>query len=712
MNDSTFSYPEFKEGQVLTHNDLNLLRDYLYTKSAFQGRALIGFGVACGLEGSLSDSALAVTSGFALAQGGRELRLTAPASLSLTSPTVDPATYGFIETAPGGFTPVLRPRDTVRAAGGTCDEDGCTTHTEIHDEGVEIVLVAGRLLLPTVLQSSVFDLDPIDPKTNPTLTGFAGLRDALRSALTGLLDTATLDLLTSAKLKLDGPPGLDLRKVGLVNEVLYTLCDYFLCKASDAVPCGGYGAPPTAVALGWLSGSSTAWKWDQRYRHYFQLSLPLYRGVHDYRGEQLCGRYLDHIRTLLQSFDPAPAPPQPGGGGGGGTGPTIDFCTYTDIVLGRCHGWYPPIRVDLWPPRKYVDPTRWVKVTINPRDDPLLQKLRPQVDDAFVVTKQAGVIDPADKGVAAITNTLGWPADKSAANIAAAADAKGTKTTVNVVTLDEFKDVEGLQPSLTASASDTIYLGVDGEGRVAATGVIPTSGTIAEIPGTVAAAKNAENVANGISGRVGQMEAGFTTFKASLSQQFADFKAGFTLEGFDPDRFAQLENRVLQVEQEFTGLHGDVKEQLGRVTALETQAGTLETRANNIDTRIDGVSRRFDVQATTVKTAPSVAQTTALNASIYQALDAMRDAVKLGSTRSAGPRVRATLSDVEDQFAVLQRESVSTTPILEAHPEAVADVLDGMVAAVSAMGVTEEQPEMQKLTETVAALKSQLGIAG
>lgn len=707
MNDSTFSYPEFKEGQVLTHNDLNLLRDYLYTKSAFHGRALFGFGVACGLEGSVAASTLTLGTGFALAQGGRELRLNAAATVSLAAPAADPAVYPFIDAGPGGFTPVLRPRDGVRASGGTCDAEGCTTHTEIHDEGVEIALVAGRLKIDPLLDSAVFDLDPIDPKTNPSLTGFAGLRDALHSALAGLVDPATLDLLTPAKLKLEGPPGLDLRKVGLVNEVLYTACDYFLCRVNDAVACGGLTAPPAAVALGWLSRSGSTWTWDQRYRHYFQLSLPLFRAVHDYRGQQLCSRYLDHIRVLLESFDPAPAPPS-----GGDGGPVVDFCGIHEVIFGLCGDWEPPVRVDIWPPRKYIDPSRWVEKTINPLDDPLKWAVRPDVDDTIVITKQSGVFDPADKGVAWITNTLGWDAEQSATKIRDAAAAKGTTATVNVVSLEEFNGVAGLQPALAASASDTIYLGMDGAGRVAATGVIATSGTIAEVPGAVATAQNAAQVANGISERVGLVESGFTSFQESMANQFTEFKSGFALDGIDLNRFAQFETRLLGVEQEYAGLHGDIQEQAGRVAAIETRAGTLETRANSVDARIDSVSRRFDVQATTITAAPSVERTTALNASMFQALDAMRDAIKAGSTRRAGPAVRDTLSNVGDQFAVLQRESVAASPILESHPEAVADVLDGMVAAVGAMGLAPESAEFQKLSNSVSALKSLVGMGG
>ena len=80
ISGTEYCYPDFKEGQVLSHNDLNTLRDYLYTKLAFHGRALIGFGVACGLDGTVAGSSLALTKGFALGQGGRELIASNPAT--------------------------------------------------------------------------------------------------------------------------------------------------------------------------------------------------------------------------------------------------------------------------------------------------------------------------------------------------------------------------------------------------------------------------------------------------------------------------------------------------------------------------------------------------------------------------------------------------------------------------------------------------------
>jgi hypothetical protein len=105
-------YPDFVEGQVLTHNDLNLLRDYLYSRWAFDNSCMFGFGVACGLDGT-AGTQLSIDGGFALAQDGRLLRVTAAASFDWSSiaglaAAVKPADYGIDFLAGAGYTAVLR----------------------------------------------------------------------------------------------------------------------------------------------------------------------------------------------------------------------------------------------------------------------------------------------------------------------------------------------------------------------------------------------------------------------------------------------------------------------------------------------------------------------------------------------------------------------------------------------------------------------------
>ena len=202
-------FPEFQDGQVLTHNDLNVLRDFLYGKYVFQNRALFGWGVACGLRGSvLANTTLDLSPGFGLAGGGRELLYTD--SLSTPCAAITAAggvTYDFIDTAPGGFTAILRAKDTPQPAGGECTDEGCDTHTELVCQDAEIVFVAGRLALSGVADDPAFDLAPVEP-SGTTITGFDVLKAVLIARMTPLLDGATMTMLS--ELTLTGTPGTDL----------------------------------------------------------------------------------------------------------------------------------------------------------------------------------------------------------------------------------------------------------------------------------------------------------------------------------------------------------------------------------------------------------------------------------------------------------------------------------------------------------------------
>jgi hypothetical protein len=690
MNDSTFSYPEFKEGQVLTHNDLNLLRDYLYTKSMFHGRALFGFGVGCGLEGRIDGSSLKIGTGFALAQGGRELRLTSEASFSLTgTPASDSTSYNFIDagttsTSPGGFTPIIRPKDTIEPPGGVCDEDGCTTHTEVHHEAAEVVLIPGQLKLAVELSNPVFELKPIEPKTNPSLQGFAALRDALKTALTPYLQADTLDYLLPSKLKLEGPPGVDLRKVGLVNEVLYTTWDFFVCRMTDSTPCGGYTAPPQAVALGWLHKPAADWIWEPRYRHWFQLSLALYRAMRGFRGQDVCAVYLDHIRYLLESFEVPVIPPSTGNGGGGTVVKdpgTVYICTAWD----RAHGLCGPPRKEL---RYEVDTTRVPHRNPLGPDDYIPVSLPDDQTLTEILT-----IDPADSGIITITDFLGTNAKKAGPKIKEAIDKTGIEGKVEVLTLDEFNKVEGIVPALAVAATDAIFLAMNEDGAVIATGAVPTTKAIGDVAGIAETARNAEGIAKGMDGRITGVENGFTQYKTDLDKSFGDFKTEMGTQ------FTTFKNSLPMTQINAAAELGDklheVELEVGKQGATLIQ---MDTRTKNLETRGLPVTGG---RGTTV---------TALNMSLYESLDAMRDAIKAGSTQRAGPTVRRTLANVDAQFEVLRGEAVEDVPLTESHPQALAEVMDGIVEAVAAMGLAADSPEFENLTKNIAALKGAMGV--
>jgi hypothetical protein len=665
-------YPEFKEGQVLTHNDLNALRDYLYTKLSFHGRALIGFGVACGLDGTIAGSSLSLTTGFALAQGGRELIVdVAPNPVNLATVALDNTSYAFIDTSKGGVTPILRATETVQQASGECTAAGCTTHTDLHCEGAEIVYVAGQLKLGPDLGNSVFDLQPIIPKTNPSLTGFAGLRDNLYRALNGLVDNETRNLLSA--LRADGPKGIDLLKVGIVNEVLYTLWDYYRCRANESAPCGGYTGN-AAVALGWASQSGGNWAWTCRYRHDFQLALPLFRGVHATGCEDVCGRYLDRIRELIQDFTP-PAVPPAGGGGRPPNGTRI--CTIADIKAGRCPDWWGHRRPD-WPPIKWIDPSRGRPKPVNPGDPAPWEEVF--TADPWETFAHANAVDPVAAGVINSFTLIGTDGPAMRGALENTIKDSGLDAAVTTLSISEFNQDERdgqLEHVLVAAASDTITLGLNDDGVVVALGIVPTGqtlGGVSAIRETAIGARDA--VANAVE-ELGGLQERVETFSTHTNEI--------------QDSLSALQERVD-----------------GFKTRLDTQEVTvtrLDDSNTRLTTRLDLISQRGTVGlGTGTVTTPGT-----INASIYEALDSMGRAIKAGSTRRAGPAVRQELANAAPQLSILQRETVGSTHVAAAQPVALVDVVDSMVLAIGKMGLADDAPEMKDLQANVSALKGQLG---
>jgi hypothetical protein len=49
-------------------------------------------------------------------------------------------------------------------------------------------------------------------------------------------------------------------------------------------------------------------------------------------------------------------------------------------------------------------------------------------------------------------------------------------------------------------------------------------------------------------------------------------------------------------------------------------------------------------------------------------------------------------------------------PLTESHPQALAEVMDGIVEAVAAMGLAADSPEFENLTKNIAALKGAMGV--
>jgi hypothetical protein len=692
-----FCYPHFKDGQVLTHNDLNQLRDFLYTKSMFHSRALFGFGVACGLEGVLSGASLEFSSGFALAQGGLELIFPDAAApqrtFGLGSVTQVPDSYPFIDAAQAGITAILRPLEVVEEAGGTCGAEGCTTHTDRHCQQAEIVWVRGRLRLDTLAADSAFSLQPIVPRTNPSLTGFAGLRDAVFARLSGLVDNATRNLLKN--LTLTGPVGIDLLKVGVVNEVLYTLWDYLQCKRAETVACFGETGVP-AVALGHASQTGTTWTWNQQYRHYFRLSLALHRAIRGYRGQELCERHLDHIRTIIQDFTPPPLPTDPRDV----DPPDIDYhlCSGVHIALGKCLDWQGGFR-EHWPPYGWIDPTKqrqpW---EIDPLFDPV-----PFVDVYGNPWEYAGHInelDPVQVGTLNSYPLLGKDGQGTKDLVEGLIRAQGFEPDVHVVTEAEFGGVEGLEPALMGAASDGLYFSTNAAGAVTGMGIVPTSQNLGQVTNLAASADKALTDAQSalgqiavFDGRIEATEQGIATLQGGLGEFDEKFEKGLlNLE-------ADLGRQITDVRASIPAAE-KLNIAVGLADKYETLAGDLRELQGRVDV---GAPRAVGGVVVGDKAVEA-------NRALRGTLDTIAVAIERSATTRQVTKVREELSKIQPALQKLDEVTESGVLMTAAQPEALATVMEGLTNAVVAAGIATNSVEFSNLRNGVDALRFTMGV--
>jgi hypothetical protein len=734
LNPTEFCYPDFKEGQVLTHNDLNRLRDHLYTKLAFHTRALFGFGVACGLDGTIAGSTLTLTPGFALAQGGRELIRDTATTVALGSLTTDPTVYPFIQTTSGGstlggYTAILRESEQVQAAGGTCDAAGCTIHTEVHCQSSEIVFVPGRLDLGQYLGGAVFALSPVSPATDPTLSGFVALRDALYTALSGLVDEATRNQLKA--LALTGPKGVDLLKVGIVNEVLYTLWNYYQCKQAQTTPCFGMTGN-AAVALGWVHQSGGTWIWECRYRHHYRLSLALYRAMQGYRCEDVCGRYLDHVRLIVEDFTPPVVPDDPDDvedppDGG------FHICTALEIKQGLCDDWWGGRDPHL--PKDFLDPNKVQKHPKFPPDPDGPIVFPADGGDPWETIVNVNVLDPVQSGVINTHQVLGYGGEKTKEVLEKSILEAGSQPTVTVMTTEEMGDRRDIQPAVMAAASDSIYLGVNDAGAVAAVGIIPTSQTLAEVPGIANEARDASVRA----GRALDDAAAARTAATQLEGGFSELRGDLTSLSNSFDSFTrrsseQIGDFEVELRQEVQGLRESIPdtmvlqqaaglgEEFGEMRKESIQLGDtvrahgetldrLDGEAERVNDRIDGMSRRFDAVA--VRAAggqPSPESVNEVNMALYKSLDSLREAASATATPETAPKVMEVLKGITPELNVIKGQVEAGVPLTEAEPEALTTVMDGMVRALQAAGLSADAPEVRDAQRQITELRSSLGL--
>ena len=540
-------YPAFEDGQTLTAHDLNQLREFLHGRDRLLGR-LTGFGVNCGLGGSVSGTTLTIAPGLAVDQVGEPMLLAAAQTIPLP-PTVS-AGQPFAFIAPGaGFSVVLESTDTFQTA-PDCGETDCEGHAEEHTRAVALRVVSGRITGPwfDFANEALLTVQPMLLSLMSAPQGNYGtLKTAIADRLTNpggspLIDPALITRLRGTSLAAGDLPGVKGYKAGFINQVLFATLDLLRCRALMAPSCDRT-TPRPGVVLGWVRLAGTTWQWDCGYRHAWEPPRGLVEAFIGGDCADPCGLYRDELEGLIAGYAP-PDPPTTTG-----PGPVVVVCPHGMVMVnGRC------LRVQ-YPP-KTIDPN-WTKVWIKdprgPRWNPPTD-IRERLDEIVVDIYAAEPLTFFGTGVINALDTLGWGREVVTATLTdTITELGGTAHIVMVHTEQELtRDAAGYEPGASFNLGDTIVLTVDTADRVVALGRVPGA-HIAREMGTALPAATAKATEALAATEIQQGElATITTQVGGLREELDGFK------GFEQ---TTTQWRV-EVVQELAGVGATVEQQV------------------------------------------------------------------------------------------------------------------------------------------------------
>jgi hypothetical protein len=514
-------YPVFAGGQTLTARDLNQVRAFLHDRDRLLGR-LIGFGVNCGLGGTVSGSTLTIAPGLAVDQVGEPLLLGAAARITLP-PSPAGAAFDFIATGPGGFSVVLESTDTVEPV-PDCGEAGCEGHAEPHVRSVALTVVPGRVTGTRFDfgNETLLTVEPLRLSVDGNPQGaFVGLRNAIVSRLQNggspLISGTLISQLQGMSIGSSDLPGVKGYKAGFLNQVLFAALDLLRCRALSAVPCDRSTTRP-GVVLGWVHQVGGSWVWDCGYRHRWEPPVGFSQASLGGTCSDACGLYTDRLEGLISGYAPPdPPPPQPGGGGGTTVDPGIFvFCPQgTVLVGGRCVNiLLPPPEI----PEYWIKP--WVEWPPNPGDPYPFPDLTTQPWEVYGT-------DPwtyFGEGVLSVMPGLGYDAGAVRTQLGNKITELGGTPNIVITTVGELGSVEGYSPAGGINIADTVVLTADDNGRVIGTGRIAAAHTARKLGTELPAAVGKADQALGATAELSASVAGLGDDLTGLHTEFAGFQ--------------------------------------------------------------------------------------------------------------------------------------------------------------------------------------------
>lgn len=672
---TAFKYPGFVEGQILRRDDLNGLRDYLADRDCALGR-VVGFGVAGGLLGDVRTTGLHIGSGVAVDQNGQTLTLPADQILPLPAQTDDvQPPFDFVDPQVAGCTVVLVRTDVAEAT-MPCTETGCSGHSVMHDTGVDLLIVPGRLV-PDGTDFSTEQLLTAVPLTTTTTGGisgsFAALRDLILARVGGLLPQITRHRLATMTTAGD-KNAVALAKAAFLNEVLFAALDLLRFAAlMDRKAVLETQTP--GVALGWLHQVGATWTWDCSYRHGWEpqvgVALAMFGGT--------CGDpirpWVQRLVSIIDTFVPPTIPPD--------DKPPIVIhppfiCRhYKSFIHDDCQVRpYPPIEIKPNWPEKWQKLPDWGNGPWN-IPQPILPEQVYEIDTP----------DPVEFGVIDLVNLLGSDAVTTVGLLTEVIEKSGVTTAgVDALTADQARALPGFTFSGVAGPADRVVLIRSDVGRVVGTGRVPLTRSMrdlgVQLPAAVAAAATATTRASEAITKSTALDGKVATFEQVFVTQDAFQKAEQERNGWQAgvDRqFAVLDTRVKdQVVVQLAGYKSEFAAQVTPIVAESFKAfqGQLET----VNGRVDALfSRGIRL--------PGVRETAASEA-LSGVLRSMRESVAAAAPDDRRDVVDEHLREVDLGLARIDAVTASGGSPLADSSETLTALIDSLVDGLRAAGAS------------------------
>jgi hypothetical protein len=582
-------YPEFKPGQTLTSDELNLLAIHAWNRDRLVGR-MIGFGINGGLSGSFSGGTLTIQPGLAVDQRGEPLVLPSSRTLSFTPSmsALPSATYSFLGAESGTYSVVLRATDTVTAA-PACSEADCAGHSDKHTSNVTLDVVNGRLTTDwsRFLDNDIFTAEPLWlSATGQVMGSVTDFRNKLNTALNSLnppLDPALVAKVSAVTFPSSDLMGVKGYKIGWLNTVLFATIDLMRCRALQAIQVFRDDSTP-GVVLGAVTYSSGTWSFDCGSKHFWEPPKGLSQALLGSSCMSVCGASQDYLESVLGDYappDPPPPPATPPTDDGHNTHPDLDFCKLHRTACGY---------VLVAGPFKE---TVHIKLPKNPGDPSPVElgsSTRDRIYDAMHSVLDKPESNPFGEGVLITNKLIGERAVDVKATLEANIVKHGGAPSVEIVPVAQFANIDNLEHGNAVGLSDQIKVGVDDKGVAVGVAMVPV--VVAARRATInaekadAAGTQAAAALKATADLNSSMTSTFTTFEGSLKTLQGNFGAlqadiG-SLKGSPADA-AVMDHRLTVLEQQFTKADGYEK----RISTLEgkalAQVGDLGAKTYTVD---------------------------------------------------------------------------------------------------------------------------------